>query len=577
MKLKFLSGSICCFLSVLLALSSSAQVKDTRTREYILPQRIVWKYDGGGKLIENIDALKSATVTGQSVLAGTDGMFVMRSTENEFPSILVDFGKEIQGGLRFVTGLGSNQNPVKLRVRFGESVSEAMSEVGKNGATNDHAMRDFEMYVPWGGYAETSQSGFRFARIDLVEPNTELILKELLGVFTYLDIPYRGSFRCNDERLNRIWQTGAYTVHLNMQEYLWDGIKRDRLVWIGDMHPEVMTINYVFGYNDVVPKSLDLSRDLYPLPGWMNGIGSYSVWWIMIHRDWYMHNGDLAYLKQQQPYLTGLLKLLMSKVDENGKEQFDGNRFLDWPSSENQKGVNAGLQALLLMGLEAGAELCEVLGDEELAGQCEMTADRMKNYIPDHNDSKQAAALMALSGLMDPVKANEEVISVGGARNFSTFYGYYMLQAMAMAGDYQGAMDIIKQYWGAMLDLGATTFWEDFNLDWTENAAGITEIVPEGKKDIHGDFGNYCYENLRHSLCHGWASGPTSWLSEHVLGVKVLEPGCRVIKVEPHLGDLEWVEGSFPTPQGDVVIKHRKVNGKIVTDVKAPKGIKVVK
>lgn len=27
----------------------------------------------------------------------------------------------------------------------------------------------------------------------------------------------------------RSWLTGAYTVHLNMQDYLWDGIKRDRL------------------------------------------------------------------------------------------------------------------------------------------------------------------------------------------------------------------------------------------------------------------------------------------------------------------------------------------------------------
>ena len=59
---------------------------------------------------------------------------------------------------------------------------------------------------------------------------------------------------------------GAYTVHLNMQNHLWDGIKRDRLVWIGDSYPEVMTVNSVFGYNEVVPKSLDLMRDITPLP-----------------------------------------------------------------------------------------------------------------------------------------------------------------------------------------------------------------------------------------------------------------------------------------------------------------------
>jgi hypothetical protein len=79
--------------------------------------------------------------------------------------------------------------------------------------------------------------------------------------------------------------TGAYTVHLNMQEYLWDGIKRDRAVWLGDMHPEVQTIMSVFGQNDVVPRSLDLAVSQYPLPRWLNGISSYSLWYLIIHHD----------------------------------------------------------------------------------------------------------------------------------------------------------------------------------------------------------------------------------------------------------------------------------------------------
>ena len=160
----------------------------------------------------------------------------------------------------------------------------------------------------------------------------------------------------------------------------------------------------------------------------------------------------------------------------------------------------------------------------------------------------------------------------------STFYGYYVLRARALAGDYQGDLDCIRQYWGAMLDLGATTFWEDFDLDWTANAARIDELVPEGKKDIHGDFGNYCYKGFRHSLCHGWASGPTAWLSEHVLGVTIVEPGCRVVRVEPHLADLEWVEGTFPTPRGVIRIRHEKrPDGTVHSDIEAPAGVKIVR
>src|SRR3546814_6405286 len=92
------------------------------------------------------------------------------------------------------------------------------------------------------------------------------------------------------------------------------------------------------------------------------------------------------------------------------------------------------------------------------------------------------------------------------------------------------------------------------------------------------DLGNYSYKQLRHSLCHGWASGPTSWLTRHVLGVSVVDPGCRTIRVEPHLADLEWVEGTFPTPYGVVKIKHTKgSDGKITTEVDAPDEVKVLK
>ncbi len=556
--------------------SSTAVQYDTRTRAYISPTRVVWKNDGSGTLITGLDNLFMPG-NGQTDLTNAR-ICVMKSTKTEHPSILLDFGRELQGGLQLVTGMPGNKEPVKVRIRFGESVSEAMCDIdGKNGASNDHAMRDFTMQLPWLGVSEVGNSGFRFVRIDLLDDDRELHLKEVRAIFNYRDIPYLGSFRSNDERLNQIWMTGAYTVHLNMQEYLWDGIKRDRLVWVGDLHPEVMTVNSVFGYNEVVPKSLDLARNTTALPNWMSGISSYSIWWILIQRDWYYYHGDKEYLQQQQEYLTGLLKHLFTKISPSGKEQLDGNRFLDWPSSENPKGVDAGLQALMVMAMDAGSELCAELGDEALSKQCAEKAALLRTYVPDHNNSKQGAALLALAGLMDARQADREVLSVGGAKNFSTFYGYYMLRAMAKAGNYQGALDRIREFWGGMLDLGATTFWEDFNLDWVPGAAGIDEIVPEGKKDIHGDFGAYCYEKFRHSLCHGWASGPTSWLSENVLGVKVLEPGCKKVSIEPHLGDLEWVEGTFPTPYGVIEIRHEKqADGKIKSTVKAPKQVKII-
>jgi hypothetical protein len=550
--------------------------KDARVKHYLTAKRIVWSSDKTSTSV--VDAQKLLVKgSGQADLVHQNFCKLI-STDQVKPGILLDFGKEIQGGIQLITDQPANQKPIRIRIRFGESVSEAMSDIDTlSGATNDHAMRDFEIQVPWLGSMQVGNSGFRFARIDLVDANRELQLKEVRAVFEFRDIPYLGSFKSSDERLNQIWNVGAYTVHLNMQEYLWDGIKRDRLVWVGDMHPEVMTINTVFGKNEVVAKSLDQARDITPLPGWMNGISAYSMWWILIHRDLYKNQGDLEYLRKQQKYLVGLLDLLIEKTNDN-KENLDGTRFLDWPSSENPQGIHAGLQAMMVMSMEAGAELCTILDEPAQAAKCKAAASRLKLYVPDINGSKQAASLLALAGLVDAKKANTEVISQGECERFSTFYGYYMLQAKAKAGDYTGALNCIRNYWGGMLDMGATTFWEDFDLAWTKNAAPIDELVPEGKDDIHGDFGAYCYKNLRHSLCHGWASGPTSWLSEHVLGVSVVEPGCKTIRIQANLGDLTWAEGTYPTPMGVMKIRHDKqADGSVKSKIDAPKGVKVLR
>ncbi len=547
------------------------------TVRYLSPVKILWQTENADEQIKNTSKLLKAG-NGQADLSNQD-MCVLKSTWGIKPALLFDFGRELHGGLQIVTGMYPGNKPVKLRVRFGESASEAMSDIEpKQNATNDHAMRDMIVEVPWLGKLEVGNTGFRFVRIDMIDANVELQVKEVRAIFTFRDIPYLGSFNCSDTLLNKIWMTGAYTVHLNMQDYLWDGIKRDRLVWVGDMHPETSTISAVFGDNEVVPKSLDLSRDITPIPNWMNGISTYSMWWIIIHRDWYMHNGNLKYLQQQKDYLVKLLAHIITKIDADGKEKLDGGRFLDWPSSENKKGIDAGLQAMMIWSLTAGSELCKILNEPETVKNCEAAIAQLKKNVPDPNNSKQGAALMALTGLMTPEKANKEILSVGGTHNFSTFYGYYMLQAKAKAGDYQGALDAIREYWGAMLGLGATTFWEDFNLDWLPNASRIDELPKAGQKDIHGDYGAYCYIGFRHSLSHGWASGPTPWLSEYVLGIKVVAPGCKVIKVEPHLGDLSFAEGTFPTPYGIIKVKHvKQADGKIVSTINAPKEVKVIK
>ena len=554
----------------------NGSLTDPRTRRYIVPKRVVLT-EGD---VHNPECLLQER-SNQIDLTTGEHCFMRNTPGKPHAKLVLDYGCEFPGSIRLmIWGAGSKGTQDEARcniiVRTGESVMEAITPIRVKNTTNDHAIRDRVMNVGMLSANETNESGQRFVCIELVDDCCEVSFKAVQGVFHYLDLNYEGSFECSDEKLTRIWQTAAYTAHVNMQEYLWDGIKRDRLVWIGDMHTEVNTILATFGYNDIVPRSLDVVRDETPVGAWMNGISAYSIWWLLIHCDWYRAFGNKAYLEEQRDYLRGLMTLLASFVDEDGGETLPEGRLLDWPTNDDPVAKHVGFQGLLKLALDNGAYLLRELGEDETAALCEASAEKMKAHKPEPTTAKQSNAFMVLAGLADANEVNEKIMIPGGGHGYSTFMGYYILAAKAAAGDYAGALNDMKEYWGGMLDMGATTFWEDFDLDWMINAGRIDEVVPEGMVDIHGDYGNYCYIKFRHSLCHGWASGPCPYLSNYVLGVKSLAPGKYEVK--PDLAWLDWAKGSYPTPKGQIKVwAFKNAAGETIVNVEAPEGIEIIR
>lgn len=537
-------------------LDSANAVYDKRVRKYLPCRRIVTS-DG----VENIGMIVG------SQERQTHNTVKDKCTLKPGGWMVLDFGIELNGGIRLVTAPG--KGTVNVRIRFGESVSETCGQ-----PNNDHAIHDGIYPIARMGSTEIGNTGFRFVRIDLPEDaDASLEFINVMAVALYRDLEYVGSFKCSDERLNKIWQTAAYTVHLNMQDYIYDGIKRDRLVWMGDLHPEIKTILSVFDDNEIVPVSLDFLRDRTPLPSFMNNISSYSCWWVIAQHDWYWYRGDLEYLRQQKTYLLELLKQLTGYIEADGTTKLPGWNFLDWPSQKSPEATHAGLQGLIFWTMKCGERLCHFLDEKTTANNCLNVQKLLSKKIPDTTGYKQAAAIQAVSGLSDAVQINRAVLSVNPLDGLSTFLGYYTLQARAMAGDHAGALEVLRRYWGGMLDFGATTFWEDFDLKWTGNAFRIDELPVPGKKDIHGDFGNYCYKGLRHSLCHGWAGGPAAWMSENLLGIKILEPGAKTVEIKPNLVDLDWLEGSFPTPSGPIKVTVQKGEK---AEIISPRGITIL-
>ena len=496
--------------------------------------------------------------------------------------IILDFGREVCGGIRILSHRFTGDACVNnLRIRFGESVNETCAEIGYKNAGNHHSVRDITLSLPCLCDQTFGDTGFRFVRIDFLDNQTEYNIVNIYASIWRRDIDFKGSFECDDDLLNNIFETAKYTLYLTMQNYLWEGVKRDRLVWVGDMQQQVLALTYLLGKEDIVEKSLRESVAKNPLPCWFGNIPSYSILLIQIVYEYYIKVKNTQFVLELLPYLEGVLEQLDNCVDYNGNIDYSridadarNGHFIDWPTS-NSCECKYGVNFLVTYALNNFKKLYIDLG-LQVNSLCDIIINKLARVDSFDVKTKQFVSLGFLAGKINKEETAQKLTD-GGAKGLSTFMSYYICKAIAQSAGISTALDILKEYYGGMLSRGATTFWEDFNVEWLENSGRIDELTSEGKKDLHGDFGKFCYKGFRHSLCHGWSCGPISFLFEDVLGVKVLDAGCQTIMIKPNLGKLNYCKGVFPTPKGNVYIEHKVVNGKIETKIDAPSQIKIIK
>ena len=477
--------------------------------------------------------------------------------------VVLDFGRELHARVRILTKSVESGSGL-VRIRTGESVSESCADLGEKNAGNDHSTRDAVVTLRSLSDMEFFQTGFRYVRLDFLE-DKEISIYAIVAMSAVHAQKQIGSFQCNDERVNKIFETAAYTLSLNIQSYIWDGIKRDRLVWVGDMHPEILGISCLYGKHPAVEKSLRYIKNSTPLPKWMNGIPSYTAWWLIILHDYYMQNKNIRFLLGIRSYIESVYRQINEVVDEQGNVNLP-KYFFDWPSCGTVD-EKMGVYALWTLCAKCGIRLLSAVNAD--VSICEEILRKL-NHRRDFTvfEKKQCEAFLVYAGIKTAEKS-VEFLTRNGAEGFSTFLSYYILKAISDAGQTEYAVKLMKQYYGGMLDMGATSFWEDFDLKWLPGSSPITRFPTEGEKDIHGDFGQYCYKGFRHSLCHGWSCGPIHFLMKEIAGIQILEPGCKSVKIQPKSAGFLWYTVQYPTPYGLIQVKYSEQK----FEIKLPKEI----
>jgi alpha-L-rhamnosidase len=368
--------------------------------------------------------------------------------------------------------------------------------------------------------------GFRYINV-LLDDNVSV--DDVSMLYEYSPVEQRGSFKCSDELINKIWDVSAYTLHLNTREFFIDGIKRDRWIWSGDAYQSYLMNYYLCFDSPTVTRTLYALRGKDPVTSHINTIMDYTFYWFMGIYDYYEYTGDKSFIKQMYPRMQSMMSYCLQRRDKNGlMEGLPGDWvFIDWADKLSKKGEVSFEQLLLCRSLETMALCADVMQDGAGKIQYKTLSSELKSKIFSlyWNKEKHAFVHTLVDG-----KQSENVTRY--TNMFSIFFKYltdtqqqeikkyvllnnkiqkittpymrfYELEALCAMGEQSYVLKEMKDYWGGMLNLGATSFWEEYDPSKT----GAEHYAMYGRP-----FGK--------SLCHAWGASPIYLLGKYYLGVK---------------------------------------------------------
>lgn len=395
----------------------------------------------------------------------------------------------------------------------------------------------------------------------------------------------------NDADLNQVLEVCRHTLKYCRQTHHLDSPKHcEPLACTGDYYIEALMTLFSFG--DMGLAEFDLLRTARMLERNDGRIfhTTYSLIWVRMLYDVYMAAGNRELLRTCLPALGKLLKRFEGYIGENGLiETPPDYMFVDWiyidgismhhpPKALGQTCLNmfyfTALDTAEKIYLECGqpeaAEWCsgkkeqlraavntqlfdpekgsyfEGLNtptDESLLGQW-MPANVEKRYYLKHSN-----ILAAYVGICDDRLACsliEKVISGEIAGDVQPYFLHYLLEAIERC---------------KLADRYTLTVLEKWKVPVKACPKGLVEgfYPPEP---------TYSFD---HS--HAWGGTPLYSLPKALMGLKILEPGMKKIRLSPSLLGLQYAKAELLTPFGKVICR---LNGNEKPVITHPKEVEVL-
>ncbi len=390
-----------------------------------------------------------------------------------------------------------------------------------------------------------------------------------------LDVKYRqtgynadfvGSFRCDDESLNTLWEKARRTLYITMRDTYMDCPDRERAQWWGDAVNELGEAFYVF---DARKGPMLAKKAVYELARWQrddkvlyspvpagvpggNGenpegtwakelpaqmlasVGWYGFW------TYYFYSGDKQTMADVYPNVRDYLSLW--KLDDNGLVV---HRTGDWDWTDWGDNIDAAVidSAWMVLALKAAVEMAQLTGNTaDIAGYRKMMDAIEANFnkvfwqgdkyrSPDYKGQTddRANAMAVIAGLAEPgyYSAIKDVLRT--EYHASPYMEKYVLEALYQMDAPEQAIERMKKRFAAQIESPLTTLWEGWG------------IGSEG-------FGGGTYN-------HAWSGGALTILCQYAAGVAPTQPAFREFSVLPQMGSLKRIETVVPTRFGNIQLK----------------------
>ena len=263
------------------------------------------------------------------------------------------------------------------------------------------------------------------------------------------------------------------------------------MIWSGDAFQSYLMNYYLYFDSPTVTRTILALRGKDPVTSHVNTIMDYTFYWFISIYDYYLYTGDKTFVKQFYPRMQTLMEYCLSRRNNDGMMSgLAGDWvFIDWADGLSKKGEVSFEQLLFCRSLETMA-LCAKLDNDTIGAEKYQTlaSDLKSKFFSKYwNQQKHALVHSYVNGAQsDNVtrysnmfgiffnyfndtqkqEVKQNVLLNDKIQKITTPYmRFYELEALCAMGEQTYVLKQIKDYWGGMLKLGATSFWEEYNSD----------------------------------------------------------------------------------------------------------------